>query len=78
MPWIDTIPYAKSTGKLRTLYDRVKGPGDNVDNIMITHSPRPFRDGGGLRSGVTACRLERWRYHRPVTGQFQRSRRGNP
>jgi len=30
MPWITTIPYAKATGKLRQLYDRVKGPGDTV------------------------------------------------
>ena len=41
MPWIDTIPYGESTGRLRQLYDRVKGPGDNVDNIMAMHSLRP-------------------------------------
>ncbi len=41
MPWIATVPYAYSTGKLRLLYDRVKGPGDNVDNIMMMHSLRP-------------------------------------
>ncbi|QBY01175.1 alkylhydroperoxidase [Rhodophyticola sp. CCM32] len=41
MPWIDTIPYDTSTGKLRQLYDRVKGPGNNVDNIMMMHSLRP-------------------------------------
>ena len=41
MPWIATIPYDQSTGKLRQLYDRVKGPGDNVDNIMMMHSLRP-------------------------------------
>ncbi len=41
MPWIDTVPYAQSTGKLRALYDRVKGPGDTVDNIMMMHSLRP-------------------------------------
>ncbi len=41
MPWIDTVPYDQSTGKLRQLYDRVKGPGDNVDNIMMMHSLRP-------------------------------------
>lgn len=41
MPWIRTIPYAEATGKLRQLYDRVKGPGDNVDNIMMMHSLRP-------------------------------------
>jgi AhpD family alkylhydroperoxidase len=41
MPWIDTVPYAQSTGHLRKLYDRVKGPDDNVDNIMMAHSLRP-------------------------------------
>ena len=41
MPWIATVPYDQSTGKLRQLYDRVKGPGDNVDNIMKMHSLRP-------------------------------------
>jgi len=41
MAWIRTIPYAESAGRLRALYDRVKGPGDNVDNIMLCHSLRP-------------------------------------
>ena len=41
MPWIDTVPYAAAEGRLRTLYDRVKGPGGNVDNIMMMHSLRP-------------------------------------
>ena len=41
MPWIDSVPYEQSTGRLRQLYDRVKGPGDNVDNIMMMHSLRP-------------------------------------
>ena len=41
MAWIDTIPYEKADGKLRTLYDRVKGPDNNVDNIMMMHSLRP-------------------------------------
>ncbi len=41
MTWIDTIAYQKSEGRLRKLYDRVKGPGDNVDNIMLAHSLRP-------------------------------------
>ncbi|MEE9387954.1 MAG: peroxidase-related enzyme [Paracoccaceae bacterium] len=38
---IRTILYDQSTGKLRRLYDRVKGPDDNVDNIMMAHSLRP-------------------------------------
>ena len=41
MTWIQTVPYAQATGRLKTLYDRVKGPGDNVDNIMMAHSLRP-------------------------------------
>jgi uncharacterized peroxidase-related enzyme len=41
MPWIDTVPYDQSSGRLRQLYDRVKGPDDNVDNIMMMHSLRP-------------------------------------
>ena len=41
MPWIDTIPYEESDGRLRKLYDRVKGPDNNVDNIMMMHSLRP-------------------------------------
>ncbi|MGB7242428.1 MAG: peroxidase-related enzyme [Sulfitobacter sp.] len=41
MTWITTIPFDKATGKLRMLYDRVTGPGGNVDNIMMAHSLRP-------------------------------------
>ena len=41
MAWIETVPYEDSTGKLRKLYDRVKGPDNNVDNIMMSHSLRP-------------------------------------
>ncbi len=41
MAWIETVPYEDAVGKLKTLYDRVKGPGDNVDNIMMMHSLRP-------------------------------------
>lgn len=41
MSWIKTIDYEDSTGKLRTLYDRIKGPEDYIDNIMLAHSLRP-------------------------------------
>ena len=41
MSWIKTISYKQSVGRLRILYDRIKGPGDNVDNIMMLHSLRP-------------------------------------
>jgi uncharacterized peroxidase-related enzyme len=39
--WIRMIPYAESEGYLRTLYDRVKGPNDAIDNVMKVHSLRP-------------------------------------
>lgn len=39
--WIHHIPYDKSEGPLRTLYDRVKGPEGIIDNIMLSHSLRP-------------------------------------
>ena len=41
MPWIKTVAYEDAQGRLKTLYDRVKGPGENVDNIMMMHSLRP-------------------------------------
>ena len=39
--WIEHVPYEGSEGRLRALYDRVKGPDNNVDNIMLAHSLRP-------------------------------------
>jgi uncharacterized peroxidase-related enzyme len=41
MTWIKTIPFEDATGRLKKLYDRVKGPDDNIDNIMLAHSLRP-------------------------------------
>jgi uncharacterized peroxidase-related enzyme len=41
MTWITTVPYDAAQGRLKTLYDRIKGPDDNIDNIMMTHSLRP-------------------------------------
>ena len=41
MTWIDTVAYEDSQDDLRALYDRIKGPSDNVDNIMLAHSLRP-------------------------------------
>lgn len=41
MTWIDTIPYEEARGSLRDLYDRIKGPDNNVDNIMLAQSLRP-------------------------------------
>ncbi len=41
MTWIKEINYASATGTLKKLYKRVKGPDDNVDNILMAHSLRP-------------------------------------
>ncbi len=41
MTWIKTIPYEEAEGKVKDLYERIKGPNNNVDNIMMAHSLRP-------------------------------------
>lgn len=41
MAWIKTISFAEATGRLRQLYERITGPDNNVDNIMMMHSLRP-------------------------------------
>jgi uncharacterized peroxidase-related enzyme len=41
MTWITTVSYDDASGQLKKLYDRVKGPDNNVDNIMMAHSLRP-------------------------------------
>lgn len=41
MAWIRTIDYADADGPLKAIYARIKGPDDNVDNIMLAHSLRP-------------------------------------
>jgi len=41
MSYIKTISYDEADGKLKRLYDRVKGPDNNVDNVLMVHSLRP-------------------------------------
>lgn len=41
MTWITTISYEDASGTLKKLYDRIKGPDNNIDNIMMAHSLRP-------------------------------------
>lgn len=41
MSWIKTIDYNQAEGKLKRLYNRVKGPNNNVDNVLKIHSLRP-------------------------------------
>ncbi len=41
MSWIKTIGYGQADGGLKRIYDRVKGPNDKVDNVLLLHSLRP-------------------------------------
>ncbi len=41
MSWIKEISYEQADGYLKKLYDRVKGPNNNVDNVLSVHSIRP-------------------------------------
>ena len=41
MSWIKTIDYPEADKNLKRTYDRVKGPDDNVDNVLLIHSLRP-------------------------------------
>lgn len=46
--WIRLISYDQSDGYLRQLYDRVKGPQGQIDNVMKAHSLRPHTMEGHL------------------------------
>jgi len=46
--WIRLISYPESEGYLRDLYDRVKGPQGQIDNVMKAHSLRPHTMEGHL------------------------------
>ena len=41
MTWIRTLNYEDADKTLKKTYDRVKGPNNNVDNILMSHSLRP-------------------------------------
>jgi len=41
MSWIKTIDYDDAEGPLKRIYKRVKGPDNNVDNVLKIHSLRP-------------------------------------
>src|SRR5215470_597470 len=46
--WIRVIGYADAGEYLRQLYDRVKGPQGQIDNVMKVHSLRPHTMEGHL------------------------------
>jgi len=41
MAWIKTIDYNEADPSLKRIYNRVKGPDNNVDNVLLIHSLRP-------------------------------------
>jgi len=41
MSWIQIIDYPQADARLKKMYDRVKGPDNNVDNVLLLHSLRP-------------------------------------
>ena len=74
MTWIATVAYPEATGHLKTLYDRVKGPDDNVDNIMMAHSLRPHTmDGHMAASSTSRSTMRPRRRRRPATACRRRS-----
>ena len=41
MSWIKTINYENANAKLKSVFNRVKGPDNNIDNVLLIHSLRP-------------------------------------
>ncbi|MEE9363427.1 MAG: alkylhydroperoxidase [Cellulophaga sp.] len=41
MSWIKIINYENAESRLKKIYDRIKGPNNNIDNILLIHSLRP-------------------------------------
>ena len=41
MSWIEAIGPDKAQGRLKALYERIAGPGGQVDNILRAHALRP-------------------------------------
>lgn len=48
MSWIRRIGYEESSGRLRQVYDRVRGPHGEIDNILAAHSLRPHTLAGHM------------------------------
>lgn len=41
MSWIKIINYVDAGSRLKKIYDRVKGPNNIIDNVLLIHSLRP-------------------------------------
>ena len=41
MSWIKVIGFDEATGKLKQIYNMIKGPNNQIDNVLSIHSLRP-------------------------------------
>lgn len=41
MSWIQVIGFNEAKGKLKQIYNKIKGPNNQIDNVLIIHSLRP-------------------------------------
>jgi len=41
MSWIKVIPFEEATGKLKQIYNKIKGQNNQIDNALIINSLRP-------------------------------------
>jgi uncharacterized peroxidase-related enzyme len=41
MSWIKIINFEDANGPLKRIYNKVKGPNNNIDNVLTVHSLRP-------------------------------------
>ncbi len=48
MTWIKTVPDEAAGGRLKVLYDRIRSPDGQIDNIMRAHSLRPHTMDGHM------------------------------
>ena len=41
MSWIESVSYDAAEGRLKAIYERIKGPGNYLDSILKVHGLRP-------------------------------------
>jgi uncharacterized peroxidase-related enzyme len=41
MSWIQVIGFDEAKGKLKQIYNKIKGPNNQIDNVLSIHSLRP-------------------------------------
>ena len=41
MSWIKVISFDEASGKLKQIYNKIKGPNNQIDNVLSIHSLRP-------------------------------------